>query len=343
MNDIANPGETPERLKAFRESYANKKQFHRSKSVAGWSLAILALVGVVGWSYALFPSGGGLSAEQAKEYAALLHSKGLDKQALEVYKEYLAKVRLDNGTRANACYSVAKLAMETGDPETALAYLYQAEMLSPAGDLKPEIDKSVLACLEKLGRSEAVKRELRRRADINGGAATPDSEAIVLAEFEGATITNLDLEREIEKLPPSVRPSPDDSKRKAALLRDMVLERLLLDKALAMKLDEDPAVQKAFAAQRNALLVRALIDREVGDVPGPSPEEVARFYKEHASDFTKPGDEGTPPFDRVKDRIEQMLRAQRQRERLAAFMDETLRERGARIHEDRLAGEAPEP
>jgi tetratricopeptide (TPR) repeat protein len=343
-SDVRNQDGTPERLQAFRRSYATDGRTGWTKRVAASSLALLAFVGVAAFLHTLSKSAnGGLSAKQAKEYATLLRGKGLAEQALEAYKDYLAKARLDDATRANACYSAAKLAMETGDHETALAYLYQAEMLSPPGELKPEIDKSVLACLEKLGRSEAAKRELRRRADISSDSGERDPETVVLAEFEGETITNLDLEREIEKLPPSVRPTFDDPKQKAALLRDLILERLLLDKALAMKLDEDAAVQRQFTAQRNALLVRTLIDREVSGSSDVSPEDVEQYYRDHAASFTKPGGDAPQPFESVKAQVERMLHAQRQQERLAAFIDETLRERGVRIHEDRLTQEAIAP
>jgi len=64
------------------------------------------------------------------------------------------------------CYSVGKLAADSGLHETALAYFYQAEILDAPQGVQQAIDKAVVASLEALSQSDAATAELRRRTSM---------------------------------------------------------------------------------------------------------------------------------------------------------------------------------
>jgi parvulin-like peptidyl-prolyl isomerase len=233
-------------------------------------------------------SGGGLTTGQLREYAVYLEEKQLPGAAIEAYEAYLGKAQIEEEARARICYSIAKLAIDAEQYELALAYLYQAEMLQPDSDLKDEINKRVVHCLEKLDRSVDLRKELRRRTDLK---RTPDDlqdGETVLAEFAGEIITDRDLEMEIESLPPYAREAVDTPEKRADLLKNMVAERLLLDKALRLELDKDPEVQERLAEERDAMIVRKLIADEVQQKVRITPEDVERFYKAEPARFTEP-------------------------------------------------------
>ena len=111
---------------------------------------------------------------------------------------------------------------------------------------------------------------------------------MVLAEFGDEKITSGDLDRELEKLPASARESIDTAEKKSQFLRNLIAERLLVDKARRLELDKDEAVQDALAKQLDALIVRKLIDDEVAARLTMTPEDVERFYKAEIARFTSP-------------------------------------------------------
>jgi len=110
----------------------------------------------------------------------------------------------------------------------------------------------------------------------------------VLAEFAGEVITNHDLELEIEKLPPAARDSFNTPEKKGDLLKNMVAERLLLDKARRLELDKTPEIQDQLARQLDAMIVQKLISDEVKAGIHITPEDVERFYKAEPDRFKEP-------------------------------------------------------
>jgi len=68
--------------------------------------------------------------------------------------------------------------------------------------------------------------------------------------------TDKDLAKEIEKMPPSARESMDDTEKKTDLLKNVIAERLLIDKAAASNWTGS-RVQDQLAHQADALLVRS--------------------------------------------------------------------------------------
>lgn len=282
--------QTPERLKAFRAEYQQGRG--PSKALDVLQLCVL-LAGFAGLFWMLstresLPKSAGNAPEQQRRLAAYLAEKDQPAAAVGAYEAYLAQAVLAPEARAKVCYSVAKLAIDAGRYETALRYLYESELLDGASDLTPDIDKKVLLCLDKLGRSEALRRELKRRSSIEAQDKAVAQDAIVLAEFVGESFTVADLSRELEKLPAAVRKTFVTPERKGEFLRNHVAERLLLDKARRLELDRDPEIQERLAGQLDSLIVRKLIDDEVRAKLNDTPEDIERFYKAEIDRFTRP-------------------------------------------------------
>ncbi|HOD50078.1 MAG TPA: peptidyl-prolyl cis-trans isomerase [Candidatus Hydrogenedentes bacterium] len=288
---------TPERLKAFREETRERSRratvwpfVNTVLLIAGFACVIAAIVMTSkrGGTVQQVGGGGGLTNSAQREYATLLEQKGLTDAAIDAYEDYLENAPLEPDARANVCYSVGKLAIEAERYEKALEFLYQAEMLDPDSPVKDEINGKVVLCLEKLGRSSDLRRELRKRTAPERTAADLEEGEVVLAEFGGQVITDRDLEREIEKLPPAARESFDSPEKRTEFLQNIVAERLLLDKALRLELDKEPEVQEELAQVRDGLIVRRLIDQEVNSKISITPEDVRRFYEAEIERFTEP-------------------------------------------------------
>ncbi len=288
---------TPERLKQFRAEYSGgARPGNRWAAVntailvvgLGAIIALLLSSGGADTPTGVTAPGGGLSADALREHAGKLAEKKLPKAAVAAYKEYLDRAVLDAPARAKICYSVGKLAIEAEEYEEALTFLYQAEMLDPESSVKDDLDKKIVLCLDKLGRSVDLRRELRKRTAVTRTAADVEAGEKVLAEFAGQVVTDRDLAVEIEKLPASVRETVDSPEKKGELLKNLVAERLLLDKAFRIELDKEPAIQEKLTATRDGLIVRELINREVQSKINVSPADVERFYKAETERFTDP-------------------------------------------------------
>lgn len=285
--------ETPERLKSFRESY-DKKRSSSGPSLTGLAAAVVVAL-IAGYAIAAVvhrpsdsPTSGGMTADQWREYALYLEGKNATASAIDAYARYLERASLTPAERSKVCFSVAKLAIDTENYETALEYLYQAEMLAPQSDLKGEIDKKIVLCLEKLGRMTNLRRELRARSETQRSEADLDEDEVVLAKYGDAVVTNRDLDAEIAKLPPAARDSFAEVERRKELLRNLVAERVLVDKARRLELEKDPKVQEVLAEQLDSLAVRQLIANEVAERVHVTSEDVERFYRAEPDRFTIP-------------------------------------------------------
>ncbi len=329
--------QTPDRLRQFREQYG---QAPRQRNVLGVVNLILILVGFGTLAFMLVRmpapqapgqplAGGGLTVDQEREFAVRLAEKKEMAGAIAAYDSYLKKASLPAADRAKVCYSVAKLAIDTEQYAVALPYLYQAEFLDPQSNLKDEINKKVVLCLDKLGRNVDLRHELRQRTDVKRTAADVKSDEKVLAEFAGEVVTDRDLDNEIDKLPTQVRGQFDTPEKKTQYLKNIVAERLLLDKAKRLELDKSPEVQAQLLKQLDAMMVQRLIADEVKKSVQVTPEDVERFYKAEPARFTEPA---TAEVSVGKANSEEAAKA------LTSFADKpvTVRKGGP------VPGEAPE-
>jgi len=284
--------DTPERLKEFRAQYAPKRQpagalavVQLAVMVVGFGAVLAVLVRGAGPAPG---QSGGLTPENQRGFAVALAEKNEPRAALEAYEAYLNVAALTQPERAKVCYAVAKLAMEAEEFERALAYLYQAEFLDPGSELKEEVDKKVVLCLDKLGRAVDLRKELRRRTDVKRTLEDLGPDEQVLAEFAGEVVTGRDLEEKIETLPPALRDSVTTPEQKLEMLKHLVAERLLLDKARRLELDKDPEIEAQMVQQLDAMIVNKLIRDEVAASVNVTPEDVERFFKAEIERFTEP-------------------------------------------------------
>jgi len=282
-----------DRLQQFRAQYGQARP--RASVLAVLNLVVM----VAGFAAVILfvrTSAGNASATAApahdpdtqRAFALYLSEKNQPLAAISAYEDYLETAALPAEERASICYAVAKLAIEAEQYERALPFLYQAEFVKPDSDLKDEISKKIVLCLDKLGRNVDLRHELRKRTTVKRTAKDLEPGEVILAEFAGEVITTRDLELEIEKMPPAVRDSVDTPDKKAELVKNMVVQRLLLDKARRLELDKDEEIQQQLAHQLDAMIVNKLLEDEIRSGINLTPEDVERFYKAEPELFTEP-------------------------------------------------------
>lgn len=109
--------------------------------------------------------------------------------------------------------------------------------------------------------------------------------AVVAATVNGAELTADQVNHALERLP-----QLDEAQKRAAslrVLRNLVDQELLLQKALEQKLDSDPEVARALDVARRQILAEAYMSRKLGEPAEPSDAEVAAYYDAHPELFAK--------------------------------------------------------
>jgi EpsD family peptidyl-prolyl cis-trans isomerase len=120
-----------------------------------------------------------------------------------------------------------------------------------------------------------------------GDKQTPETQptAQVAAKVNGDEITVHQLNFEVSKLG---NLDPDQSKLAAAkVLNSMVDQQLLVQKAIADKLDADPQVLQAIEASRRQILAQAVVQRMTLDQAKPDEAQMAEYYAQHPELFAE--------------------------------------------------------
>lgn len=115
------------------------------------------------------------------------------------------------------------------------------------------------------------------------GCDQPAPPNTALAKIGSKDILPADLIAEAQRRAAAGQPIP----QKAALLDEMTLDEALVQRALALKLDQDPEV----ARDIRSVLIGALKARELEPklhAPKVSQAEVQAYYESHASDYAVP-------------------------------------------------------
>ena len=283
-----------QRLDEFRAGYRNARP--AAAGFVAWLQVLVILVGFAGIVALLLLRGngmlgsgqGGLDPDAQRQLAAYLAQKKAWGPALDAYDRFLAHAAVPAQERAKVCFAAANVAIDAELYERALALLYQAEWLKPGAELQKEIDAKVMVCLEKLGRGAELRTALRERAQIGRDRDAVEAGDVVLAELGDRVFTSYDLDKALEKLPPAARDAMSTPEKKAELLKNIIAEYLLSEKARRQQLDQDPEIQAMLSDQLNALMVRKLLQEEVQSKIKVTDADIQRFYEREKARFTGP-------------------------------------------------------
>jgi EpsD family peptidyl-prolyl cis-trans isomerase len=116
-------------------------------------------------------------------------------------------------------------------------------------------------------------------------AASGEKASQVAAKVNGTEITVSQVNFALQRIP-----NLDKDQSKPASLqvvRSLVDQTLLVQKAEADKLDRDPAVVQAMDAARRQILAEAYMSRKLGAPVEPTDAEITAYYDEHPDLFAK--------------------------------------------------------
>ncbi len=135
-----------------------------------------------------------------------------------------------------------------------------------------------------------------------GGDATKESKptGAVLAEVGGATITVDSFKKEMENLPPYLKPMTETAEGKKEMLETMIIRELIIQEAAKSGLENSPAVKEKLEELKKRLIVEAYLKQKVEEQSKVSDEELQKFYTENKAKF-KTGDQVKASHILVKD------------------------------------------
>ncbi len=110
-------------------------------------------------------------------------------------------------------------------------------------------------------------------------------EADILAEFTGGMITKQDLDDRIKKLPPQSQARYKTVDGQTELLDILAVEETFFQKALQLKMNQDPKVLEKLEAAKKQLLIQEYYTRNVKNQVKLTEAEKQDFYQQNLKDF----------------------------------------------------------
>jgi peptidyl-prolyl cis-trans isomerase C len=124
-----------------------------------------------------------------------------------------------------------------------------------------------------------------------GSEAKKESKGgVVLAEVNGATITDADFYKEQESLPPYLKPMTETPEGKKEMLDTMVVRELIMQQAQKDGIDKSPAVAAKLEDLKKRVIVEAFLKKKVEESANISDPDLQAFYKKNEDKF-KTGDQ----------------------------------------------------
>ena len=122
----------------------------------------------------------------------------------------------------------------------------------------------------------------------------------VIAEVNGTAITTEDFNKELENLPPYVKPMTETDEGKKELLETMVIRELILQQAKKDGIDKSPLVAEKLEELKKRLVVEAYLKKKVEEQANISDADLQKFYDTNKDKF-KSGEQIRASHILVKD------------------------------------------
>ena len=118
-----------------------------------------------------------------------------------------------------------------------------------------------------------------------GGESKGGSKGTVLAEVNGATITDTDFYKEQEALPPYLKPMTETPEGKKEMLDTMVVRELILQQAKKDGIDKSEAVEAKLEDLKKRVIVEAYLKKKVEESANISDADLKAFYDKNKEKF----------------------------------------------------------
>jgi tetratricopeptide (TPR) repeat protein len=274
--------------------------------------------------------GAKLDYSDQQDLASELVDSKLYRQAVTEYERLLDLGGLSKRRRANVNYIVGNIYLNhLRDYENAAARFIRAKLLDPKSELRDRINKGLVICFERMGRSLEAQKQLERSTDLDQAPAVKRGGAVV-ARIGDREITMAELEEEIEMLPPSMQEQFKQKEGKLKFLQSYVGSELLFHMALRRGFDKDSEVKEGVARFERQMMMNKVLAEEIPQDFEISENEIRLYFDAHTEEF-----EGKK-LDEVRPQIETALKKMKQEEAYNRLVGKLSEAEKVTIFDDQL-------
>ena len=256
--------------------------------------AVAVLLTTAGCGGGNIPS---IPAEKQRAIANELFNRELYPQAIEEYRIYLDKYNISDEVRANILYTIGNIYFErVRDYENALAYFLRVKNLFPESPVIGDVNKQIIASLERMDRSVDARQALREASSLDKSQVPDNKPGEVVAMIGERTVTQGDLDFEInralKRLPQQMRPKEITAEQKLEYLREFLTIELLYNTATRKGLDKDKEVLEGTFEAKKMLMASVLRQQEIEDKVNITNADIELYFNNHKDEFAEKDDEG---------------------------------------------------
>ena len=299
---------------------------------------VFSMILIIGCSKQMEPN---LNKEQARNYANELYNRQLFKQSAAEYERYLNSYQLNDTEQANISYMIGDIYFERlRDYENALAYYIRIKYLHPKEELRKGVDKKIVACLERLERTEDAEQTLKESTSLDPAAVQKKRPGAVVALIGSREITQGDIDFELSQLPQTIRTQFNSKEKKLQFVNQYILTELLYKSAQNMGLDKDNEVIEAAFQAKKGIMVQKYLQDQIRKEVKIEPADVELYYKANKDKYVEKDKEGNvireKPFEEVQQQVAQDLMAERQQDVYQRMVERLMRSQGVQVYDDVL-------
>ena len=277
--------------------------------------------------------------EKVRKYAIELYNRELYDQSIREYQRYLDNYQPDEQQQANINFVIGNIYFERlHDYENALAYYLKVKHVFPDSNVLPQVDKQIVACLERLQRSADAKQALDEATSLEPESVRESHGGTTVARIGDRNITSGDLQYHIGQLPDYIQSQLKNRDAKLDFLRQYVATELFYDAAKRKGLEKDKdVIDGAFQAKKSLMVQKYLQDEIAGKIDIQS-DDVELFYKANKDKYVEKDDKGNvkkqKEFNEVRKQVAEDLLREKQQKAYEELVQRMMTAENVEIYDD---------
>lgn len=265
----------------------------------------------------------------ARRLAGELSDNNLPQAAIEEYKKILDNSVLTGSERGSINYLIGKTYfVDLGNYQEAAAYYIRARSLDENGSYYIEAGKNLIACLEKMGRRLAARRELDSQSGSRPETAT--SPGKIVAKIGSYEISLTEFNRAAEALPPEMQDQISSYEGKRQFLDQLIGRELLYHAALREGFDNDSRRRRELKDIEKEYLIQSYTREKILPAIVADTAEFRLYYKANLEKYDN------KPLEEVGDRVRQDYMAYLSQKVVGEYIDKLTEAEPVQLFEENL-------
>lgn len=219
-------------------------------------------------------------------------------EAIDIYRDLVDDEALPKNKRANMLFTVAETYKnDLKIYDKALATYILLSQMFPETELKDDVERGKIECLDNLGRKAQAQSRLEKAVTLgeNSKNAQPTQ---TIAKIGDRAITIADLNQWLNKMPPEMAKNYRTPEMKFELLKAKIADQLLYDSALRSGYDRRPELEETIADAKRQILASAYYRDHVSEGFSANEDEIQDFYDQYKDEYF-----GGKPLEEVSDSV----------------------------------------